>query len=63
LRRFWYHLKGLLKGFWWPFRSSKLVKYSWSYGPNEVCDNLTGITNDSLKVIGWRLSLLKQCSK
>jgi len=32
-------LKGLLKGFWWPFRSLKLVKYSWSYGPNEVCDN------------------------
>jgi len=32
-------LKGLLKGFWWPFRLLKLVKYSWSYGPNEVCDN------------------------
>jgi len=31
-------LKGLLKGFWWPFRLLKLVKYSWSYGPNEVCD-------------------------
>jgi len=32
-------LKGLLKGFWWPFRSLKLVKYSWSYGPNKVCDS------------------------
>jgi len=31
-------LKGLLKGFWWLFRLSKLVKYSWSYGLNEVCD-------------------------
>jgi len=31
-------LKGLLKGFWWPFRSLKSVKYFWSYGPNEVCD-------------------------
>jgi len=31
-------LKGLLKGFWWPFRLLKLVKYSWSSGPNEVCD-------------------------
>ena len=38
LRCFWYRLKGLLKGFWWPFRSSKLVKYSWSYGPIEVYD-------------------------
>ena len=26
------------KGFWWPFRLLKLVKYSWGYGPNEVCD-------------------------
>ena len=40
LRRFWYRLKGLLKGFWWPFRSSKSVKYFWSYGLNEVCDIL-----------------------
>jgi len=31
-------LKGLLKGFWWPFRLSKLVKYPWSYGLNKVCD-------------------------
>jgi len=31
-------LKGLLKGFWWPFRLLKLVKYSWSYSLNEVCD-------------------------
>ena len=38
LRCFWYCLKGLLKGFWWPFRSLKSVKYSWSYGLNEVCD-------------------------
>ena len=34
-------MKGLLKGFWWPFRLSKLVKYSWSYGLNEVCDSYT----------------------
>jgi len=34
-------LKGLLKGFLWPFRLLKLVKYSWSYGPNKVCDILT----------------------
>ena len=40
LRHSWYHLKGLLKGFWWPFRLSKLVKYSQSYGPNEVCNKL-----------------------
>jgi len=33
-------LKGLLKGFWWPFILLKLVKYSWSYGPNEVCDSM-----------------------
>jgi len=32
-------LKGLLKGFWWPFRLLKSVKYSWSYGLNEVCDS------------------------
>jgi len=31
-------LKALLKGFQWPFRSSKSVKYSWCYGPNKVCD-------------------------
>jgi len=33
-------LRGLLKGFWWPFRSLKSVKYFWSYGPNEVYDSL-----------------------
>jgi len=38
---FWYRSKGLLKGFQWPFRSLKLVKYSWSYGPNEVCNRLS----------------------
>ena len=38
LRCFWYCLKGLLKGFWLPFRLLKLVKYFWSYGLNEVCD-------------------------
>jgi len=37
-------LKGLLKGFWWPFRSLKLVKYSQSYSPNEVCDK---------KIVRW----------
>jgi len=31
-------LKGLLKGFWWPFRLLKSVKYSQSYGLNEVYD-------------------------
>ena len=31
-------MKGLLKGFWWLFRLSKSVKYSYSYGLNEVCD-------------------------
>ena len=40
MRCFWYILKGLFKGFQWPFRSLKLVKYSQSYGPNEVCDIL-----------------------
>jgi len=40
LKHFWYRLKGLLKGFWWLFRSLKSVKYSWSYGPNEVCDKI-----------------------
>jgi len=39
LRCFWYHLKGLLKGFQWPFRLSKSVKYFQSYGLNEVCDS------------------------
>jgi len=29
-------LKGLLQGFWYPFRLLKSVKYSWSYGLNEV---------------------------
>jgi len=38
LETFWYNLKGLLKGFQWPFRLLKLVKYSWSYGLNEVCN-------------------------
>jgi len=33
-------LKGLLKGFQWLFRLSKSVKYSRSYGPNEVYDNI-----------------------
>jgi len=40
LRCFWYCLKGLLKGFWWPFRLLKSVKYSQSYGLNEVCDRI-----------------------
>ena len=48
LRCFWYCLKGLLKGFWWPFRLLKSVKYSWSYGPNEVCDN-----DPSCKDLDW----------
>jgi len=49
LRCFWYHLKGLLKGFWWPFRLLKLVKYSQSYGLNEVCD--------TAKDMLWKLSV------
>jgi len=40
LRHFWYHLKDLFKSFQWPFRSLKLVKYSQSYGLNEVCDSI-----------------------
>jgi len=44
LGRFWYCLKGLLKGSQWLFRSLKLVKYSWSYGPNKVCD-ISGMTS------------------
>ena len=40
LRYFWYCLKDLIKGFWWPFRLSKSVKYFQSYGPNEVCDRM-----------------------
>ena len=31
-------MKDLLKGFWWPFRLLKLVKYSQSYGLNKVCN-------------------------
>jgi len=50
LRHFWYHLKGLLKGFWWPFRLLKSVKYSWSYGPNKVCDSLTLVSSSPLRV-------------
>ena len=37
-------MKGLLKGFWWPFRLLKLVKYSQSYALNEVCDKGVGLT-------------------
>ena len=40
LETFLVQLKGLLKGFLWPFRSLKSVKYSQSYGPNEVCDKV-----------------------
>jgi len=32
-------LKGFLKGFWLPFRLLKSVKYSQSYGLNEVYDS------------------------
>ena len=49
LRYFWYCLKGLLKGFWWPFRSSKSVKYSQSYSLNEVCDKRSIKLAGSLK--------------
>jgi len=54
LRHFWYRLKGLLKGFWWPFRLLKSVKYSWSYGPNEVCNNRVILEGQS-KVSGVAL--------
>jgi len=40
LRRFWYYLKDLLKGFWWLFRLLKSVEFSWSYGLNEVYDKI-----------------------
>jgi len=33
-------LKDFLKDFWWPFRLSKLVKYSQSYSLNKICDRL-----------------------
>ena len=59
-------MKGLLKGFWWPFRLSKLVKYSWSYGPNEICDNalvIYEITNQSPKTWDDYLKLLMQAYK
>ena len=57
LRHFWYHLKSLLKGFWWPFRSSKSVKYSWSYGLNEVCDSFICLYQQFEIIIPcfWRL--------
>ena len=45
LRHFWYCLKGLIKGFQWLFRLSKLVEYSQSYGLNEVCDTLSSLLN------------------
>ena len=48
MRCFWYYLKGLLKGFWWPFRLLKLVKYSQSYSPNEVCDRNTTLYSKEL---------------
>jgi len=59
LRHFWYHLKGLLKGFLWPFRLLKLVKYSWSYGPNEVCDTILVVSSfgRDFQVSGRQLSL------
>ena len=40
MRRFWYYLKDLLKGFWWLFRLLKSVEFSWSYGLNEVYDKI-----------------------
>jgi len=43
-------LKGLLKGFWWPFRSSKSVKYSQSYSPNEVCNTKL----EDLEISSWQ---------
>jgi len=45
-------LKGLLKGFWWPFRLLKSVKYSWSYGLNEACD-IERISSLYLVLNGW----------
>ena len=57
LRHFWYCLKGLLKGFWWPFRLLKSVKYFWSYGPNEVCDSVISTSPFSQSIPGlWAAS-------
>ena len=36
-------------GFWWPFRSLKLVKYPWSYSPNEVCDITSPLGSSSIE--------------
>jgi len=44
-------LKGLLKSFWWSFRSSKTARYFQSYGPNEVCD----ILNVRRKMLQYRI--------
>ena len=38
-------MKGLLKGFLWPFRLSESVKYSWSYGLNKVYDRPITVRN------------------
>ena len=54
LRFFWYHLKGLLKGFLWPFRLLKSVKYPWSYGLNEVCDKFDQVWKDAkVPLLAW----------
>jgi len=42
-------LKGLLKGFWLPFRLLKLVKYFWSYGLNEACDISFSLGSSSIE--------------
>ena len=44
-------MKGLLKGFWWPFILSKSVKYSQSYGPNEVCDTIQKLYNHVINFV------------
>jgi len=44
-------LEGLFKGFQWPFRLLKSVKYSQSYGLNEVCDN--NILTDIIYLAGF----------
>jgi len=56
-------LKGLLKGFWWPFRLLKLVKYSWSYGPNEVCNRLEVRTMQIMEVVIEGVDLLEKIRK
>jgi len=44
-------LKGFLKSFWRSFRLSKSVKYSQSYGLNEVCNNKIELNKEKVRKI------------